>query len=92
MEIVKRKPEEFRLQAALLNIVFWPSHLCTICRVAVGTEIKNGEASYRSSCDCGSEPNHSHGWEHVADRYNMQNDPAVIKEMDEFWGFTNNIN
>lgn len=82
-----RDPKEFKLQAELKNITYWPSHDCAICGKSVGTEIVNGEASYRSACGCAWSPNHSHGWENVAERYNMQSNPVVIKRMDEFWGF-----
>jgi len=79
--------EDFKKQAELKNITFWESHKCGICGVPVGTEIENGEASYRSACDCGWSPNHSHGWDNVAKRYNMQTNEKVIKQMDAFWGF-----
>lgn len=82
-----RNPEEFKKQAELKNITFWPSHPCAICGVVVGTEIDNGQASYRSSCGCASSPNHSHGWEYVAERYNRQTNLDAIKRMDSFWGF-----
>lgn len=84
-----KTPEQFKEQAEKLKITYWPSHDCSICGVSVGTEIHNGEPSYRSSCNCGSSPNHSHGWQKVADRYNMQTHPDIIKEMNEFWGFDN---
>ena len=86
-----RNPEEFKQQAKEKNITFWPSHECAICGVEVGTEIKDGQASYRSSCGCAHSPNHSHGWEHVAERYNMQEHPEVIANMDKFWGFPDTI-
>ena len=79
--------EDFKRQAAKKGITFWESHKCSFCGVPVGTEIKNGEASYRSACGCAWSPNHSHGWEHVAERYNMQTNENVIREMDTFWGF-----
>jgi|AntDeeMinimDraft_5_1070356.scaffolds.fasta_scaffold03970_6 hypothetical protein len=79
--------EQFKNQAELKGITFWESHKCGLCGAPVGTEIKNGEASYNSSCGCGQSPNHSHGWDNVADRYNMQSNEDVITKMDEFWGF-----
>lgn len=82
-----KTPEEFKKQAELKQITYWPSHDCSICHVSVGTEINNGEPSYRSACDCGWSPNHSHGWENVADRYNRQTNLDVIKKMNVFWGF-----
>lgn len=82
-----RTPEEFKRQAELKGISYWPAHDCSICGVSVGTEIENGQASYRSACGCSWSPNHSYGWEFVAERYNMQSNPDVIKRMDEFWGF-----
>jgi len=84
-----RTAEEFKQQAELKGIIYWPSHDCFFCGVSVGTEIRNGEASYRSACDCAWSPNHSHGWEKVAERYNRQTNPDVIKRMNEFWGFDN---
>lgn len=84
---IMRTPEEFKKQAELKGITFWKSHNCSICGVGVGTEIENGEASYRSACDCAWSENHSHGWDKVAERYNMQSHPDVIKRMNEFWGF-----
>lgn len=82
-----RTPEEFKKQAELKGITYWPSHDCSICGESVGTEIENGEASYRSACRCAWSPNHSQGWEHVAEKYNTQTHPDVIREMDDFWGF-----
>lgn len=82
-----RKGIEFKKQAELKGITFWESHACSICNVLVGTEIENGEASYRSACGCASSPNHSHGWDKVAERYNMQTNEKVISDMDDFWGF-----
>ena len=79
--------EEFKEQARLHNITYWASHDCSICGVSVGTEIENGEASYRSACGCASSPNHSHGWSDVAERYNMQTNPDVIESMNKFWKF-----
>lgn len=83
--------EEFKLQAELKGITFWKSHDCSICGVDVGTEIENGEASYRSACGCAYSPNHSHGWGYVAEQYNRETNEKVIGEMDEFWGFNLNI-
>jgi len=82
-----RIAEEFKKQAELKGITYWHAHNCSICGESVGTEIVNGEASFRSACGCAYEPNHSHGWEHIAERYNMQSNVDVIKRMDEFWGF-----
>lgn len=82
-----RKPEEFKQQSEKNGITFWKSHECSICGAEVGTEIINGEPSYRSACRCAWSPNHSYGWDKVAERYNMQTNPDVIKRMDEFWGF-----
>jgi len=82
-----RTPEEFKRQAEVKEITFWPLHDCSMCGATVGTEIRYGQASYNSSCGCGSSPNHSPGWESVAERYNMQRDEDVIAAMDEFWGF-----
>ena len=84
---IMRAPEEFKKQAELENITYWTSNDCSMCGVSVGTEIRNGEASYRSACDCAWSQNHSHGLEKVAERYNMQTNADVIKRMDEFWGF-----
>ena len=86
-----KEPEEFKIQAELNNITYWPSHNCSICHKSVGTEIVNGEPSYRSACRCGWSPNHSHGWEYVAQKYNMQSNKDVIKRMDKFWGFDSMI-
>lgn len=81
-------PIDFERQAKLKNITWWKSHECSICGAPVGTEIVNGQASYRSACGCAWSPNHSYGWDHVAERYNIQNNPDVIARMNEFWGFT----
>lgn len=82
-----KTPEEFKKQAKLKEITFWKSHNCGICDVEVGTEIENGEASYRSACGCAWSPNHSYGWNYVAERYNRQTNEDVITEMNKFWGF-----
>ncbi len=87
--MIHRTPEEFKEQARLLNITFWENHKCSICNTPVGYEFKNGESSYNSNCSCVNytSPNHSHGWQEVANSYNLQSHPDVIKKMDKFWGF-----
>jgi hypothetical protein len=53
-----RTPEEFKRQAEVKEITFWPSHDCSMCGATVGTEIRDGKASYNSSCGCGATLNH----------------------------------
>lgn len=65
-----KTPEEFKKQASLKGINYWPSHNCSMCGESVGTEIYDGQASYRSSYGCSWTPNHNYGWEKVTERYN----------------------
>jgi len=51
--------------------------------------IFNGDSVfYNSGCGCCSADDHqSRSWKDVADHYNMQTHPDVIKKYDEFWRF-----
>lgn len=78
---------EFKKQAELKGITEWPSHPCSICGVWVGFEFYYGRPYFRSSCGCAWSELQKRTWDDVAGAYNIQEDPDVIAEMDEFWGF-----
>ena len=66
----------------------WPIHDCAICGYHCGYVFRGENVFYDSGCSCGNfngfQPR---DFESVADHYNMQDSPRVIKEMNEFWGF-----
>lgn len=83
-----RSGDDFKKQAVKLNITKWPMHDCSICGYPCGYLFRGDEVFYDSGCDCVNYTNiQPRNWEDVAEHYNMQSHPDVIKKMDEFWGF-----
>lgn len=88
---MKRTAEEFKAQAKVKNITQWPGHNCPKCGYTVGYYFQGENVFFDNGCDCFSGQNlKPRTWEEVANRYNMQTHPDVIKKMDEHWGFINN--
>lgn len=89
---MKRLADEFRKAALEKNINWWSVHSCSMCDYSCGFMlfIYEHEVIYDHGCDCVRNPNKTiQSWEHVAEIYNMQSHPDVIKNMNEFWGFEN---
>ncbi len=83
-----RTVEEFKESAEKNNITKWNVNDCSICNYHCGYIIRNGQVMYDSGCDCVSHSNlQPRSWEDLAEQYNMQDHPNVIKEYDEFWKF-----
>jgi hypothetical protein len=84
-----RTPEEFKQKVKERKVDFWISHPCSMCNYPVGYVFKGKKVFYDNGCYCTNSPSKltERKWEDVADKYNQQNHPEVIKRMDEFWGF-----
>lgn len=86
-----RSPEEFQKAALERGITFWKIHNCSMCDYPCGYVISSDaiDVGYDTGCDCTRryriEPRE---WEDLAEAYNMQKADAVIKRMNEFWGFS----
>ena len=84
-----RTVEEFKEAVAVRMIIFWPFHNCSMCDYACGFIFFENQVEYDSGCDCvsysGIRPS---SWDEVAEMYNAQKHPDVIKKMDAFWGFS----
>lgn len=85
-----RTAEEFKNSAKLHDIKKWDSHPCSLCGYVVGYIFPDGKVYYDNGCNCmrHAPPPTARTWEDVAEHYNMQTHPDVIKKMDEFWKFT----
>lgn len=80
--------EDFKKQALKHNISYWIMRNCSICDYPLKYVFENGEVYFDSSCNCTNFYNlQLRSWENVANYYNMQTDENVIKEMDSFWKF-----
>lgn len=86
-----RTAQEFKQQAKERNITKWHIRECSICGYPLAYFFSPDfeEVAFDSGCDCTSGgPNYQRrSWESVAEIYNMQTQPDVIKKMDAFWGF-----
>jgi peptide methionine sulfoxide reductase MsrB len=78
----------FRERAEKYGIKRWEIRSCDHCGASLGFVFERGHVSWDGACDCanffGLRPS---TWERVAQVYNDQDDPKVIKEMDKFWHF-----
>lgn len=83
--------QEFKQQAETKNITEWHIHTCSLCGFHCKYVFTSNAVFYNSGCDCMRGPYNiqPRNWERVADHYNMQNQPEVIKKYNEFWGFEN---
>lgn len=88
-----RTPEEFRDKAKEKAISHWNLHECSLCGVGYGFEIdSNLNVFFSTSCGCASSSPKLSDWKEIANIYNVQTNPEVIKKMDGFWGFNNGDN
>lgn len=85
-----RKPEEFEKAASDRKITKWLTGSCSLCGYRTGYYFNHdlGLVVFDHGCYCVS-PNHisQKDWSNVAQQYNIQQHPDVIKKYDEFWGF-----
>ncbi len=82
--------DDFRKAAEEKNISKWNIHDCSICGYLCGFVFSGDHqhVAYDSGCDCTGREHYQHRiWESVAQHYNLQSHPEVIKEMNKFWGF-----
>jgi len=80
--------KEFEKKVKEENITEWLGHNCTLCGYQVGYHFIEGNVYYDNGCDCTNGKNlNPRTWEDVAERYNMQTHPDVIKRMNNFWKF-----
>lgn len=83
--------EDFKQQAKEKSINSWHIRDCSMCDyplLYVFSPDKE-EVAFDSGCDCNrGGPNYQmRTWDSIAEHYNMQTHPDVIKEMNIFWGF-----
>lgn len=85
--------EDFKKSAIENNIDYWPVHNCSMCGYECGYiffMFEEAEVAYDHGCDCTRRRDKSkRDWSDVADQYNMQKHPDVIKKMNEYWRFEN---
>ncbi len=87
---MNRSAEEFKQAAIDKDIRFWKNHNCGFCNYSCGYFFSDDHefVGYDSGCDCTRRyVKEQRSWEDIANAYNMQTKEAVIKIMDEFWGF-----
>lgn len=84
-----KNAQDFQKSARENKIVQWTIHQCSMCDYPCGYIFEpNGDVSYDSGCDCVTYTNiQPCSWEDVASHYNLQTNPQVIEEMDDFWKF-----
>lgn len=71
----------------------WNIHDCSICGYPCGYVFENGHVRYDSSCDCvkyGSSIKYR-TYQEIADHYNMEDHVDCIKEMNKYWGFSDDL-
>ncbi len=84
-------PEDFKQQAKLKDITFWPIRHCLICDYTLAYHLSEHNIFFDTACFCVKGLNIEQGsWDMVAERYNIQDHPSIINEMNKFWGFPNN--
>jgi hypothetical protein len=89
MEKIKRLPSEFEQAVKNHGITFWYRTDCTLCGYACGFHFKNGLPFYDNGCHCSGNQGvmRPRTWDDVAESYNIQTHPDVIKRHNEFWHF-----
>ena len=81
---------DFKEAVKAKGINFWQVHSCSLCGYGCGFMFEGHLVDYDSGCYCTSCPSlpGKRDWADVANFYNSQKNPSVIREMDEFWGFS----
>jgi len=85
-----RDVSEFIEKAKTRETFKWKIHHCSICNYHCGFLFFNHsdyDVLYDAGCHCAWTFYFPRSWDAVAEHYNFQTDPEVIKIMDEFWGF-----
>jgi hypothetical protein len=87
--MMSRTGAEFRVAAAQRGITSWPIHNCSICGYPCGYRFdRRGGVWYDGGCHCVGESRvQDSSWNAVAEHYNRQTSPDVVRRYDEFWGF-----
>lgn len=83
---------DFQIATAKIKPVKWIIHHCSMCNYPCGYvfTMDYKHVGYDSGCHCVTYENITPcPWSALAEHYNMQRNPEVIKEMNEFWGFPN---
>lgn len=85
---MNRTANDFTLKIQEKKIKEWQFRECSICNVPIGFVFENDQVYFDGGCDCSSvfglQPR---TMEDVAELYNMQSHPNVIRQFNEFWGF-----
>lgn len=90
-----RTADEFKQAAIKKGITEWVIRDCSIC----GYDLKyifsrdKEQVAFDTGCDCTSYPNViiPSSYEDIAQHYNCQTNKEYIKEMDDFWGFNEDL-
>lgn len=90
-----RTANEFKQAAIAKNIQSWPIRDCSLCGYMLKYIFSDDkeQVAFDTGCDCTSYPNvyHFSSYEDVAQHYNCQTSKEYIKEMDDFWGFNEEL-
>lgn len=86
---MKRTAQEFRNNAIKYRIDKWMFRECNMCGHPIGFLFfrGNSEVYFDGGCDCACGGCYPRTWEDVAELYNLQTNPDVIRRFDEFWHF-----
>lgn len=80
--------EDFKEQLQKRNITEWVIDHCEDCKNPIRYMFYSGEVFFNMDCSCSiGIDDRQASWQDIADYYNYQTNPAVIKDMDIFWGF-----
>lgn len=84
-----RTAEEFKAQAEKHGITECYHRPCSFCGYQTHYFFQDGKVFFDAGCDCvrGGSRHYERSWQHIADHYNNQNNPEVIKHLDALWKF-----
>lgn len=87
---MKRKAEEFRNNAIKYQIESWMFRKCSLCGHPIGFLFLLGmdEVYFDGGCICARLHLQPRTWEDVAELYNCQENPEIVREFDRFWHFS----
>lgn len=83
-----RDGAEFMNAARESKLKRWPILRCGICNAWHDFVFEGDEVKYDVGCLCRGTCLKPSSWDEVADHYNIQSNPHLIREMDAQWGFT----
>ena len=88
---MSRTGKDFQLRAKERHIKRWNIGRCGICEYDIGYDfLIDGNVIYDNDCYCtyyGEYPINISSWDKIAQRYNSQTDPDIIRKMKKFWAW-----